>query len=44
MNSEATLPHDGLDWVRSAEWNFKVTENVKYRGEGKKRGERREVF
>lgn len=44
MNSDATLPHDGLHWVQSAKWNFKVIENVKYRGEGKKRGERSKVL
>lgn len=44
MNSDATPLHDGLHWVGSAEWNFKVTENIKYRAEGEKRGEGREAF
>lgn len=44
MNSDATQLHDGLHWVESAKWNFKVIENVKYRGEGKKRGERSKML
>lgn len=43
-NSETTLLHDGLHWDERAEWNFKVLEIVKYRGEGKKWGQRKELF
>lgn len=44
MNSDATLLHDGLHWVESADRNFKVIENGKYRREGKKRGKERSLL